>query len=195
MISDTYTKQFGIITLLPSEPASYAEALYDAVEQRYQLTGRSTIPWLPHVTLKYHFTAEDISPVEAALTEFSQIERPRPWSIDGFNSFHDGDIRVIFMEIVANPTIRAFHERLLSCLRQFDWMTWGPYDGPELHYHSTIAHRGLTPENFEEVWGFVNSRSTPRFDLLLDNLTLVEVKGDGERATVRQRFDLTGSMP
>lgn len=195
MLTDAPLAQYGIVTLLSPEATSYAETLWDAVEAKFGLTGRTKIPWPPHVTLKYHFSTHDVEPVQAAMAEFAQTEPVIPWAIEGFSSFRDGDARVIFMEVRPNAALRALHDRLLSRLRTFDWMAWGAYDGPELHYHATIAYRGLTPDNFDEVWQFLTNRKQPRFDLLLDNVTLVEIEHDSEAAIVRRRFDLTGATP
>ncbi len=193
MPTDTSPAQYGIITLLPPDAAAYHQALYAAVEERFGLTGRVPSPWPPHVTLKYHFSPDDMAAVEAVLMEFARTEPPVPWAIDGFNSFKDGDVRVIFMEPRPNAAVRAAHARLLERLRAFDWMPWRQYDGPDMDYHATIAHRGLTPQNFDDVWSFVTNHEPPRFDLSLDNVALVEIAGDGEMATVRRRFDLTGA--
>ncbi len=192
MPTDTLPTQYGIVTLLPPDAAAYHQALYAAVEERFDLTGHGTSPWPPHVTLKYHFSLDDIAPVEQALMEFARMESPVAWAIDGFNSFEDGDVRVIFMEPRPDSAVRAAHARLLDRLRTFDWMQWQQYDGAGMHYHATIAHRGLTPQNFDEVWSFVTSHEPPRFDLLLDNVALVEIGGDGETAAVRRHLDLTG---
>lgn len=194
MPTDTSPIQYGIITLLPPEATAYHEALYAAVEQRFGLSGHAVPPWPPHVTLKYYFSTDDLAPVETSLSAFARAEPPIAWTIDGFNSFHDGDVRVIFMEPRANLAVRAAHARLLDRLRAFDWMQWRQYDGPDMHYHATIAHRGLTPQNFDEVWSFVTGHDSPHFDLALDNVALVEIGADGETATVRQRFDLTGAV-
>jgi 2'-5' RNA ligase len=128
--------------------------------------------------------------VERILEAFAGVTEPSPWSVRGFNQFVDADNYVIFLDVVPSEKARQVHADLLDRLRSIASMQWERFDGPDLHYHVTVANKGLTAANFAAVWSFVNSRQAPDFDLSFDSLTLLKIKGDAH--TVYKTFRLTG---
>jgi hypothetical protein len=81
------------------------------------------------------------------------------------------------MDVVPTKETRMAHTYLLDKLRQVSWMQWGPFDHADLHYHVTLANRGLTRGNFTEVWSFINQQEVPHIDLYFDNLALLKIDG------------------
>jgi 2'-5' RNA ligase len=172
------SNEYAIIYLLPEPARSYHLNLWAKVEHAFHLTGMAQPKAPPHFTLKYSFEAMDVAVVEQALEAFCATTRPTPWSIRGYNHFITPGNFVIFLEVVPTPAVRAAHANLLERLRSIPWMRWEQYDGADLHYHATIAHRGLAQANFEDVWAFVNAQPPPDFDLHFDNLALLKINED-----------------
>lgn len=170
--------ELGIVYLLPQPAADYHLDLWTQIEDKFRLTGNAQPNALAHITVKYHFSAENIEEVERVLETFAGATRQTPWSVKGFNQFVDADNYVIFLDVVATDPVRRAHADLLDRLRSVASMQWGRFDGADLHYHVTVANRGLTVANFEAVWSFVNSRQAPDFDLSFDNLALLKINGD-----------------
>jgi 2'-5' RNA ligase len=184
------SNEYAIIYLLPEPARSYHLELWAKVEDAFGLTGRTQPKAPPHFTLKYAFAAEDLRPVERTVEAFSAVTPPAPWSIRGFNHFITPGNFVIFLEVVPTPAVRAAHADLLKRLRPIPWMRWNLYDDADLHYHATIAHRGLTQANFEDAWAFVNAQSPPAFDLYFDNVALLQINDDID--TVAKTYQLAG---
>lgn len=187
---NTATAEYGIVYLLPPPVAAAHRTLVAAIERTFSLTGQESLPVPPHLTLKYRFETADVQPVLEVLADFAASEWPAPWQLAGFSSFQSGEERVIFVDVVPSAAVRAAHARLLERLRALDWMQWQEHDGPDLHYHATLAHLGLTPENFDAVWQYLNEQEPLAFDLALDNVTLLLI--DGENHAVHTRFELAG---
>ncbi|MFO7664887.1 MAG: 2'-5' RNA ligase family protein [Chloroflexota bacterium] len=180
--------QYGIVYLLPPPAAARHQQLFETIEARFGLTGRTRPNAPAHLTLKYCFEVADVKPVIDTLADFAATERPAPWRLEGFAAFSDGDQPTIFIDVRPSAAVRAAHGRLLDRLRAFDWMEWQRYDGPNLHFHATLAHRGLTPKNFDAVWHFVNELEPPRFELVFDNVALLLIENDIH--TVYRRFEM-----
>jgi 2'-5' RNA ligase len=168
--------EFGIVYLLPEEASRYHEQLRLDIEERFKLTGSPRANAPAHITLKYRFEAERVDEVEAVLLAFAQSQRKTAWSLDGFGTFINADSQVIFMDVAAAPETRLAHACLLQRLQDVSWMQWGPHDNADLHYHVTIANRGLNSDNFEAVWNYVNGQVVSPFDLSFDNLALLRIE-------------------
>jgi 2'-5' RNA ligase len=174
----TQDDEYAIIYLLPEPALSYYLDLAQRVEDQFHLSGQRPMKAPPHITLKYPFPAEDIYLLERVLERFAAAAPRAPWSIRGFNHFITPGDFVLFLEVVPSPAVRAVHAELLERLRPLPAMRWDTYDGPDLHYHATIAHGGLTAANFPEVWAFLNAQPPPDFDLHFDHLTLLKINPD-----------------
>lgn len=180
--------QFAIIYLLPDAASDEHQLLRSKIEQRFRLTGDSNPKTPSHITLKYPFSAENIEEVETVLQRFSQSQSKTRWSLNGFNHFINEEDLVIFIDVKPSKETREAHARMLASLRQLDWMQWGPFDHPALHYHVTLAHLGLTRDNFARVWSFVSQQSAPKSELFFDNMVLLEI--DGDEHSVYREFRL-----
>lgn len=184
------TSEYAIIYLLPEPAWSYFIDLWSKVEDTFRLTGRSQPKTPPHITLKYQFMTADLTEVERALTEFAATTPPTPWAIRGYNRFISADNYVIFLEIIPTPAVRVAHGGLLERLRPIPWMQWDRYDHTDLHYHATVALRGLTDANFAAVWAFINAQPPPDFAPSFDSVALLKIDRDID--TVYKTYQLSG---
>lgn len=178
--------EYGIVYLLPEAVGEYHERLRLDVEKRFSLTGGTRLNAPSHITMKYRFEAENISEVEGILSDFAKSQTKTSWSLIGFGRFINSDSYVIFVDVAASQAARMAHARLLKRLKELSWMQWGPYDNADLHYHVTIANRGITIENFDAVWDYVNHQPQPHFNLFFDNLALLKI--ESEIHTVYQQY-------
>ena len=181
-------QKFGIVYLLPKEARDYHEKLCLEIEKEFGLTGNTQFTSPSHITMKYRFASPNIRAVQGILDDFTRSQAKTAWSLDGFAHFvHPGN-RVIFIDVKPSPATRLAHARLLGQLKQLDWMEWNSFDGDNLHYHVTVANQGLTAQNFDAVWQFVKQKQRPRFDLCLDNLTLLKIEAEHHTVYRRYRF-------
>jgi 2'-5' RNA ligase len=128
--------------------------------------------------MKYRFEAQSITEIEGVLADFARSQAKTSWSLNGFSRFINSDSYVIFIDVSASQGARTAHARLLKRLRKLSWMQWGPYDHADLQYHVTIAGCGLTAENFQAIWDYVNQQPQPHFDLFFDNLALLKIESE-----------------
>lgn len=184
----TPTNEYAIIYLLPEPARSYHLDLWARVASAFKLTDRPRPKAPPHLTLKYSFVTDELELIEQTLADYCASTAPTPWSLHGFNAFGNS---VIFLEVVPSPAARAAHAALLERLRPIPGLRWDQYDNADLHFHATIAYRGLTAANFADVLAFVRAQPPPDFDLYFDNLTLLKINSDID--TIRRTFHLTGA--
>jgi 2'-5' RNA ligase len=153
--------EIGIICLLPEEIRSYQRNLRQKLATQFGLSDVAN-PIIPaHITIKYRFPVENLSEIEHV--------------VQGFNYFKNDDNYVVFIDVIATPETRKTHAHFLDRLREVNWVQWGPFDNADLHYHVTLAANGITVENFEQVWAFVNQQQQPRFNSYFDNITLIKI--------------------
>lgn len=168
-------KEIGVICILPETVRQYQRELRQKIEMKFGLPGIAN-PSIPgHITLKYRFPVGDLDELEAAIQEFSTSERKASWALQSFSYFKNEDDYVIFIDVKPSEEARQLHARFLDRLRKISWVQWGPFDHANLHYHVTLAGRGVTSVNFEEVWSFMRQQENPDFEVFLDNLSLIRI--------------------
>lgn len=182
------SNEYAIVYILPEPARSYHLELWAKVASAFGLTGRTQPKAPPHLTLKYSFLADDLGLIEQTLVDYCAATAPTPWSLRGFNTFGES---VIFLEVVPSPAARVAHAALLERLRPIPGLLWAQYDNADLHYHATIATRGLTAANFADVLAFVQAQPPPDFDLYFDNVALLKINSDVD--TIYRTYSLTGA--
>jgi hypothetical protein len=170
--------EIGIICILPEEVRNYQRNLRQKIAAQFGLADIAN-PIIPaHITIKYRFPVENLDEIENTIQEFCTAQSKTKWSLQGFSHFSNGDDYVIFIDVTASEETRKAHARFLDRLRAIGWVQWGQFDNANLHYHVTLGAQGITSENFEFVWSFVNQQEKPSFELFFDNLSLVKINED-----------------
>lgn len=103
----------------------------------------------PHITLypPFRWPADRLRQLEASLRDFALGEAPFDLELYNFDCFRP---RVIFVDILPNPALAAFQQRLRERLEgglQLKHRDHRPY-----HPHLTIAFRDLRRSVFAEAW-------------------------------------------
>jgi 2'-5' RNA ligase len=182
-------KEIAIVCLLPEEITKYHQVLRHQITTKFKLDTSHNFP--AHITLKYGFPVRNLAEIESVVEEFCISETRRTsWRLCDFNRFLNPPKYVVFIDAVALKGARAVHARFLNKLREINWVQWGPYDNGDMHYHVTLATQGLTSENHEAVWSFVNQQSKPDFEVLFDNLALVQIEDESATIYKTYRFPL-----
>jgi 2'-5' RNA ligase len=184
---------YGLGYLLSGSAKAYHERLRLAVEERFNLTGLTQSRAPAHITLKYPFAVEsgEREEIERLLAAYARSQVKTSWSLDGFGYFDNAEALVIFIDVIPSQATCRAHAALLDRLKELSWMQWGFYDHADLHYHVTLAARGVTADNFVAVWDFVNRQPRPHFDLSFDHLALVRI--EPERVTVYRQYHFRDS--
>jgi len=167
--------EYGILYLLPENVGRYHRELRLKIERQFNLGGPTEFTVPSHIAMKYRFPVDHLADLETAIETFCRSQVKTKWSLQGYNYFDNSDSFVIFIDVIPSQETREAHARLLCCLRQIPWVQWGPFDHANLHYHVTLASKGITAENFSAVWSYVNQQAFPRYELFFDNLALIRI--------------------
>jgi 2'-5' RNA ligase len=167
-------KKFGIISLMPEEVRNYHHELRLKLVAQFGVSVNLNVP--THITIKYPFQVEDADEIEKIIQEFCDTQPKTSWLLQGFNRFINTDNHVVFIDVVSPVETRMAHSRFLDQLRKVNWVQWGQFDIPDVHYHVTLATHGLTNENFDAVWSFLVQQEKPNFEIFFDNLALVLIE-------------------
>jgi 2'-5' RNA ligase len=178
--------KFGIISLMPEDVRSYHQELRLKLVTQFGLRVNLNVP--AHVTVKYPFVVEDADEIEGVVQEFCNSQSKTEWFLQDFNRFINVDNYVVFMDVHSPVETRIAHARFLDRLRKINWVQWGQFDTPDLHYHVTLATRGITADNFESVWSFLCQQEKPNFKASFDNLALVQIDDDSRSIYRTYRF-------
>jgi len=179
-------EEIGIICLLPEEAGQYYRKLRLKIATEFGLDVNHNVP--AHITVKYRFPVKDIGEIEKAAQDFCRSQAKTKWMLRSFNHFVNPDNYVIFIDAIPSKETRNAHASFLNRLRRINWVQWGQFDNSDLHYHITLATQGITSENFEAVWSFVNQQEKPNFEILFDNLALVQIDEDSRSIYKIYRF-------
>ena len=179
-------REISIICLLPEEVSGYYQALRLKIAMQFGLEINPNVP--AHITLKYPFPVENIDEIEKAAEEFCRSQPKTKWRLHGFNHFINPDKHVVFIDAIPSKETRAAHASFLDRLKRIGWVQWGVFDNADLHYHVTLATKGITSKNFEAIWLFVNQQEKPDFEVCFDNLAFVQIDGDERFVSQTYRF-------
>ncbi|MEK6893869.1 MAG: 2'-5' RNA ligase family protein [Nanoarchaeota archaeon] len=160
--------KYAIVYLVKGKAAKYQSTL---IKKLANLSGETYIidnPIPTHITLKYPFEVEDISIVEKKIKEFIKKIKPTSVKINGFENF---DKFVAFLHFSFSKDAKKIQKNLIQLIKK-DGIEPRDFD-IEFKPHATLAY-GNTKKTFNIIWNYLQSLEIPRFDLLLDNLTILK---------------------
>ena len=178
--------RYFIGNLIRGEAAEYYKATCAELGSRFGIEDVSAIV-PPHVTVKGPFERPNIDMVDDTLS--LATEAPAlPIALSGWNHF---TTRTIFLDVPApSAELKSYIKEVLNKL-----VTIGlPLNVQEqnTHIHMSVA-RFLKPNQFDEVWKYLQSAPAPQFDILFDNLTIfAKEKSEDKAWKVLKTFPLTG---
>lgn len=183
-------EEISIICLLPSEVNEYCLELRQKIANQFGIKMKHRIP--AHITLKYGFPAEDINEIEKVIDEFCLSHPKTKWELCNFGYFANSEKHVVFIDSIPKEDTRKIHAEFMNNLSKIKWVKWGPFDSAELHYHVTLASKGITASNFDEVWSYLNRLEKPNFEIYFDNLAILRIEKDPPFVYNKFRFPKSG---
>lgn len=147
-------KEFAIICLLPEEVNNYYQVLRQEIANQFGLEVNHNVP--AHITMKYGFPIDSIDEIAEVAHKFCLSHPKTKWELLDFGHFINSDKYVVFIDSIPTEETRKVHTIFLDKLRNINWVNWGQFDSANTHYHVTLASKGITSENFKQVWSFLN---------------------------------------
>ena len=169
-------EEIAIICLLPIEVNNYYLELRQLITGNFGLKVNHGVP--AHITLKYGFPVEDVYEIEEVAEQFCLSQPKSTWELRDFGYFVNNGKHVVFIDAIPTENTRKVHAAFLDNLRKIKWVKWGQFDNSDLHYHITLASKGINSKNFVDVWSFIDKLEKPSFEVHLDNLGLFRIERD-----------------
>lgn len=145
-----------LIAILPPEPiAGDVLKLKEHFRDRYDSKASLNSP--AHITMHmpFEWRADREEDLVAVFKEFTSKHAPFPIELNGFGSFPP---RVIFINVVKNPSLEEDQEDLVKyCKRNLN-LSNALYRDEPFHPHVTLAFRDLKKNHFVEAWDEFTSR-------------------------------------
>lgn len=161
--------KYSIFYLFNGEARKYQEKLVKEIGPKFgeNYVIESKLP--AHITLKSPFEIGDIKPVEKVLEEFVKKQKKAKVEIIGFGNFRRF---VAFLEFKFSEKAMKIQSEMIKELNKIKEIMMHEYDRV-WHPHSTISY-GNTPESFDKIWGALMQLEKPKFEIELDNITLMK---------------------
>ena len=163
--------RYAIVYLIKGKAGKYNQRLirgFGIKFKEYHIIN-SKIP--PHITLKSPFKTKRIRNLESLIKEISRNHKKGKVEIKGFGDFHK---HVAFLKTKISKEGRKIQKNLIKELEkeikikphEFD-IKWKP--------HATIVY--ANKDNFALIWNKLEKFRKPKFDLKLDNITILKKSG------------------
>jgi 2'-5' RNA ligase len=136
----------AIVLLLDYPVHNFVRKLALEVQQKYQIDPQINPP---HVSLKQPFEISDLSALEIYFDQFAASIEPFELSLPRIDGPEDGP--VLWLEAEETETLRNLHIRLNQELAERFANTQAPFDGPEYHFHATVAIGGQSTEVYRAM--------------------------------------------
>ncbi|OHA80069.1 MAG: hypothetical protein A2747_00385 [Candidatus Yonathbacteria bacterium RIFCSPHIGHO2_01_FULL_44_41] len=164
--------RYFIAHLVKNPAAEYHRALVQYIAKRFDL--KISAGYFPtHITLKAPFETQDITEAKDVLEKFTATHHALPFAVRGFGHFQNN---VIFLDVeLPQETSRAVKE-LQWALNSVPEIQWGEHE-PLENLHITVAKKDII-KKFDNIWGYIEEKDIPQFDLLFDNIALLRFEDD-----------------
>jgi 2'-5' RNA ligase len=170
--------------ILRGEVAEFCKATCTELAEKFSVDDVSKIV-PPHLKIKSPFEFRNIEMIEKIVA--SCAEAPAlPLTLEGWDHFES---RTVFIDAKGDTAVMNYLSTVLDKFRAARIMVT-PLEA-KLKLHLSVA-RFLKPDTYQKVWDYLSSVPAPRFDVMLDNLTIFAQEKDAKNWTVYKTFPLVG---
>jgi len=178
--------RYFIGSLLRGEVAEYYKTTCTDLANRFGIANVSDIV-PPHITVKTSFERPNADIIDECLSLNTEVPT-LPISLSNWNHF---GTRTIYMEgVKPSAELKAYVNTIVTKLREVGIPTTP--EERELQIRMSIA-RFLKPQEYTNVWNYLETVPAPKFDLSFDNLTIFYKENRDDKAwKVLKTFPLSG---
>lgn len=116
---------------------------------------------------------KQVKKIENILEDFCKTHKKAKLKLKGIGHF---DNRVIFIDVEPSKEMNLIYKNLVKKLERLPWISWHEYEKENIHFHSTLAEKGIE-NKFEEIFCYTK-KENPDFELELDNLCILAKQKD-----------------
>ena len=116
---------------------------------REQFQAKETLLLEPHATIKYAFETNNLKGIEEYFDQVAAITKAFEIEFDSISSFEENN--VIFLSIAKSEVLTKLHVKVLEDLKSKFQATQTKFEDPNLHFHTTLAYKDITPETFKTI--------------------------------------------
>ncbi len=138
--------QAAFVALLDPPSYNYVRTLQVKI---YSLFGtKETLKLEPHITIKYAFDINNLNSVEKYFDELVNQTKTFELTLEGISSFEKD---IVFLDVRNNSAITNLHLKILEDISQKFSVNPGEFEGEEMHFHTTLAYKDISPETFKKI--------------------------------------------
>ncbi len=135
----------AVVIPLGAEAAHLATGLQIEILRKYGYN--PGLDAYPHITLKMGFDVTEIAPFEALVEKIASGVRPFEITVRNFSSFEEG---ILFLDVEPCNALEQLRQQILAELSASHGIRPLEIEGPQFHFHVTLAH-GFTRHEFDEL--------------------------------------------
>jgi len=109
-----------------------------------------------HISLKQPFDMFDLNPLEEYMTQFADRIPPLEVNLTGLELIQatiDGlETGILWLNVKETALLRQLHNRLNQELTSKLGDISAPFDGPDYHFHMTVAIGGQPIETYQKIY-------------------------------------------
>jgi 2'-5' RNA ligase len=164
--------KYCIFYLIKGKAEKYHQRLIKEVGPKFGERYMIENPLPAHITLKYFFETDRTKELEKLLGQFVKKQKLSKIEINGFGRF---DQHVAFLKIKFSKQAIKIQKELVKEIMEINGIKLKEFD-IKFKPHATIAY-GNTKKSFSGIWNYVKKLDKPKFNLKLDNITLMKQSG------------------
>lgn len=178
--------RYFIGSLLRGEASEYYKTTCADLANRFGIANVAEIV-PPHITVKSAFEKPNAEIIDECLSLNTEVA-PMPISLASWNHF---GTRTIFIEgDKPSAELKAYADSIVAKLRAAGIPS--TIEEKELQIRMSVA-RFLKPQEYTNVWNYLQTVPAPKFEMMFDNLTIFYKENKDDKAwKVLKTFPLTG---
>lgn len=131
------------------------------IHQRYRI-GIDVCRLPPHISLKQPFEVANLDSLENYMDELAKSIKPFRVNLNRLElietNIDDRDTGILWMGVVETEFLRRLHTRVNEELNLRFGNTSADFDGPQYHFHMTVAIGGQPLETYRKIHGEYSDR-------------------------------------
>jgi 2'-5' RNA ligase len=136
--------------LASSEIHNQVRKLAWDIHQKYR-TGIDVTRLPPHISLKQPFDVSGLGLLEEYMIELTRSIDPFDVQLTELQYVEDQSAGILWLDVRETETLRRIHNRVNQELAARFGNVQAAFDGPEYHFHMTVAIGSQSPETYRKI--------------------------------------------